>query len=48
MIAEMALGLHSIQEVFGSALRSHETLGNPQDVLFLLERLPGEMFAKGC
>jgi hypothetical protein len=27
--------------------RFGETLGNPPDVLFLLERLPGEMFAEG-
>ena len=27
--------------------RFRETLGNPPDVLFLLERLPGEMFAEG-
>jgi hypothetical protein len=34
--------------LLGRQSRFRETLGNPQDVLFLLERLPGEMFAKGC
>jgi len=41
------VGAASLSSLLGRQSGFRETLGNPPDVFFPLEWLPGEMFAKG-